>query len=166
MARGQVRYRVGMGTGVATAPVMKASKPMDSKEILVVDDERAIGELLVFLLTEHGYHAEHAGNGLAALRRLAQTSFDLVLTDFTMPIMNGCDLLEAMSANKRLATMPVLVVSALPLEFLRAACPRAAAFLAKPFTSEDLLDSVGHIVGPPVVMAGLEAHAVGAGNMR
>jgi CheY-like chemotaxis protein len=139
---------------------------MDSKDILVVDDEREIGELVVFLLTGFGYQAQYAANGLVALRRLARAPVDLVLTDFTMPVMDGCDLLRAMSVDERLATTPVLVASAMPEEVVRKACPRATGFLSKPFTSDALFDSVSGIVGRPLPSSALGGVAVGLGNTK
>lgn len=139
---------------------------MDSKEILVVDDEWEIGELVVFLLTRYGYRAHYAANGLVALRRLVQAPVDLVLTDFTMPIMDGCDLVRAMSADERLAGTPVLVASAMPEELVRRACPRANGFLPKPFTSEELLESVCAVVGRSPASSALGGIAVGADNTK
>ena len=139
---------------------------MDSTEILVVDDEWEIGELVVFLLTGYGYQAHYAANGLVALHRLAQGPVDLVLTDFTMPVMDGCDLLRAMSADEALAATPVLVASAMPEEIVRKACPQAAGFLTKPFTSEELLESVSGVVGRLSASTAARGMAVGADNTK
>jgi CheY-like chemotaxis protein len=145
---------------------MDMSRSMDSKEILVVDDEWEIGELVVFLLTGYGYQARYEADGLAALRRLALEPVDLVVTDFTMPVMDGCDLLKAMGENADFAAIPVLVLSAMPEEMVRKACPRLTGFLSKPFTSDELLHSVSGIVGRPSPSSEPCGNAVGVGDIR
>ena len=145
---------------------MDTDKSIGSTDILVVDDEWEIGELVVFLLTGHGYRAHYAANGQVALRKLAEAPVDLVLTDFTMPVMDGCDLIRAIRAMDWLAATPVLVLSAMPEEVVRKACPRADAFLSKPFTSEELLDSVRHIVGLPKPSCSSAFAAVGVDNIK
>lgn len=119
---------------------------MELKSILVVDDEREIAELAVFLLTAYGYRVQCASNGSAALEMLAYWPPDLVLTDFMMPIVNGAELLQKLRTMDKLATTPIVVMSALPLEIVRRECPLATAFLTKPFTSVELLDSVRYLL--------------------
>jgi len=60
-----------------------------SRRILVADDERAIQLLLSQALSLMGYEVTLAGNGLEALTHFRGSSFDLVLTDWHMPIMDG-----------------------------------------------------------------------------
>ena len=116
---------------------------MDRRSILVVDDEWDYTEILIFLLEAEGHHISHAPNGLVAFEKLMMigTHTDLVVTDFTMPIMDGCELLRAMRASERLAAIPVLMLSALTEEVVRKKC-NPPAFLHKPFRPDQLLTSV------------------------
>jgi len=62
-------------------------------QILIVDDEKIQREMLAGFLSKQGYKAVAAEDGAKALERYASGSFDLVLTDFRMPGMDGFALL-------------------------------------------------------------------------
>ncbi len=64
--------------------------------ILLVEDELNMARTLAKNLERAGYEVEHAPHGEAALARLGSVSFDLVLTDLKMPVLDGMDLLRAM----------------------------------------------------------------------
>ena len=123
------------------------SVPMGSQEILVVDDDWNVGQVIAFLLADHGYASRYASNGSIALELLAKAAADLVLMDLMMPIVDGPELLRQMRATDEFALTPVLVMSEGPEHIARRECPRATAFLRKPFTSAELLDAVRAILG-------------------
>src|SRR2546426_5815279 len=64
--------------------------------ILLVEDETNMARTLAKNLERAGYEVEHAPHGQAALTRLAEAPFDVVLTDLKMPVMDGMELLRAM----------------------------------------------------------------------
>lgn len=64
--------------------------------ILIVDDDHLMGTTLVDILTVKGYQSQAAHTGYDALQRLAEASFDCVLTDIIMPGINGVDLLKTL----------------------------------------------------------------------
>jgi DNA-binding NtrC family response regulator len=64
--------------------------------ILLVEDELNMARTLAKNLERAGHVVEHAAHGEAALARLAEASFDIVLTDLKMPVMDGMHLLRAM----------------------------------------------------------------------
>jgi DNA-binding NtrC family response regulator len=100
--------------------------------ILVVEDDEDMRSLLKEFLLEEGYEAVLAGNGLEALRKLAQQPFDLVLTDIRMPGPTGLDILPAV---KRLRPEVVIVViTAFGSEevFRQSVQKGATAYLEKP----------------------------------
>jgi putative nucleotidyltransferase with HDIG domain len=74
----------------------KGMSKASGQRILVVDDEEAIRDLLATFLGSQGFEADTAADGKEALAKLAAKPFDLVLTDITMPGMNGMALLSAM----------------------------------------------------------------------
>lgn len=115
---------------------------MSSKQILVVDDEWEEVEILTFLLLAEGHRVKNAANGLKALLELSSSAVDLVLTDFMMPVMDGCELLRMMRTNPEMALTPVLMISALPEAVVRMKCEPVGAFLHKPFSPEQLLRQV------------------------
>lgn len=127
---------------------------MGSKTILVVDDESDVAEPIVFLLAGYGYEVQVATNGSAALEMLAYGPPDLVLTDLMMPVVNGAELVQKVRSMDGLAATPIVVMSALPQDVVRRECPLATAFLTKPFTSMELLDSLRNILGRPTERGG------------
>jgi diguanylate cyclase (GGDEF)-like protein len=67
-------------------------------EILIVDDEEIIRSFLIDVLVDEGYKAKAVPSGAEALRLLKRNSFDLVITDIKMPIMDGIQVLRATKA--------------------------------------------------------------------
>jgi DNA-binding NtrC family response regulator len=68
---------------------------MQTKKILLVDDEEIIRDALGGLLTEEGYHVIEAENGTVAIEKLSSERFDVVITDVKMPGKSGIDVLTA-----------------------------------------------------------------------
>jgi class 3 adenylate cyclase len=85
----------------------------DAARILIVDDEPLNVDLLEQELELLGYATASAGDGLAALERLAAQPVDLVLLDVMMPRLDGYQVLERMKADPELRHLPVIMISAL-----------------------------------------------------
>ena len=81
--------------------------------ILVVDDSITARTLLKTILEGEGYHVQTAVDGFEAFLHLGRESFDLVVSDVDMPRLNGFDLTAKMRADKTLASIPVVLVTAL-----------------------------------------------------
>ena len=114
-------------------------------KVLVVDDEFASLEVLALLLKGAGYQIATASNGEEALERLAEASFDLVITDYKMPLMDGSELCERMLADPRFARIPVIFTSAT----YRQDVPRPAnvrVFFSKPLLFNSLIEAVRRIL--------------------
>lgn len=84
-----------------------------SARILLVEDNRVNRLLLARHVELLGHQVEMAENGLAALERVQQAAFDLLLVDIEMPGMNGIELLEALREHPELRELPVIVTSAI-----------------------------------------------------
>jgi CheY-like chemotaxis protein len=82
--------------------------------ILIVDDDDVIRELLANLLRRDGYEVLEAEHGARALEILDEQATPpcLMLLDLMMPVMSGPELLKALEQSQRLATLPVVVISA------------------------------------------------------
>src|SRR2546423_8698902 len=81
--------------------------------ILVVEDDEDIREAIREILVHEGYDVAVARDGQDALDVLAELERPcLLLVDLIMPKMDGWDLMKALSKNDRLATIPVVVMSA------------------------------------------------------
>ena len=86
---------------------------------LIVDDELAARELCRDFLEMEGYGLEVEEGAQAALSRLAKERFDLVLTDLSMPVMDGLELTRELRSQPALAGMKILVLSAKAYDFDR-----------------------------------------------
>ena len=105
--------------------------------ILVVDDNENNRELLVRRLAKEGYaNVVLAEDGRAALDRLIEKPFDLVLLDIMMTNLNGYEVLEEMKADPGLRDIPVLVISAVQETKTVVQCLELGAddYLTKPST--------------------------------
>jgi CheY-like chemotaxis protein len=116
------------------------------RRILIVDDEPALREILAAVLADEGYAVQTAADGRSALDLFAATPPDLVITDISMPRLDGWGLLAQIRQDD--PTLPVLLISAIrPTRTGRpASAPDHTAFLAKPFDLEALLDLVTHLI--------------------
>ena len=112
------------------------------KTVLVVDDEDGIVGVLAAILEDAGYRVRTASNGRQALDSVERERPDLVLSDFMMPLVDGAQLGCALRAEPRWANIPVVMMSAVPEELLRAEFDGYAAFLRKPFDIAGLLEAV------------------------
>ncbi|MFQ5812271.1 MAG: response regulator [Anaerolineae bacterium] len=78
--------------------------------ILVVDDDRRMAKTLVNIFQVKGHEAEAAHSGPEALEKVAEDSFDCVLTDIRMPEVNGVELYRAIKARR--PDLPVVLMTA------------------------------------------------------
>jgi two-component system chemotaxis response regulator CheY len=85
-----------------------------------------------------------ASGGFEALRLLPRGPYDLVITDINMPDINGLELIQFIRSNEHHRTTPILLIStqASERDRERGLALGANGYVAKPFTSEDLLRSV------------------------
>jgi len=113
------------------------------ERILVVDDEEAIREIVVQMLTAHGYACKQAGSGMEALAVLTSgEGFELMLSDLMMADLDGIGLLE--QTKEKYPDMPVVMVTAVHdiSVALKAIRDGAYDYLLKPFEREQLLNTV------------------------
>ena len=103
--------------------------------LLVVDDLEINRDLLVRRVRRLGHEAGIAANGREALEQLRAESWDLVLLDITMPVMDGYDTLRYIKADPLLADTPVVMVSAIDETDSVVRCLELGAddYLTKPF---------------------------------
>ena len=108
--------------------------------VLVVEDDRALRTLMVRTLSEKGYRAVEASDGIEALEKLATDSdIELVVTDIVMPRMNGVELAQELAASARAR---LLFVSAYGKEYTEL----PASLLEKPFSQAALIAEVERLL--------------------
>ena len=135
------------GDGVASAgPCItdsrgRAARPLD---ILAADDDPALLDFVSAFLGERGHTVLRAADGAEALRLAGRLRFDVVLCDFTMPGMNGAELIEGIRALGIEGTRFVLATGESTEPGVRERIDRAAphALLRKPFELEELRQAI------------------------
>jgi len=123
---------------------------MGRARILVVDDERAVRDLISDALSIEGHDVHTAENGKDALQLIGQHRYDLVFCDLRMPEMDGQALYEEVQRDhpqvlKRIVFVTAQANSADYGPFLRTT---GIPVIEKPFTLSQLRQAVGKIVGP------------------
>ena len=116
--------------------------------ILVVDDFSTMRRIVKNLLTELGFtNIVEADDGTTALPILEQGGIDFLVTDWNMPGMPGIELLKAVRANPKLASLPVLMVTAEAKreQIMEAAQAGVNGYVVKPFTADTLKEKVDKV---------------------
>ena len=85
---------------------------MSQSTILVIEDERTLGELLVYNLKKEGYEVQHATDGQDGLRRAQTWLPDLVILDLMLPVIEGLEVCRQLKANPATAQIPVIFLTA------------------------------------------------------
>src|SRR6266700_3768821 len=110
-----------------------------TKHLLLVEDEAALREAIAEQLGDRGYQVEQADSGEAALTRLADFAFDIIVTDLRLPGIDGSFVLEA--AVERYPDIVAIVVTGFGTvkDAVEAIKRGAWDFVSKPFQIDELL---------------------------
>lgn len=85
---------------------------MEMRRVLIVEDSPTMRQLMLFALKNlPGVELVEASDGVDALRKLPDHTFDLVLTDINMPVMDGLKLLTMMKNNPAYKDIPVVIIT-------------------------------------------------------
>ncbi len=109
------------------------------RKILLIEDDRETADYLVRGLTEEGHAIEHVTDGQDGLFRASGGSFDLIIADRMVPVLDGLSVIRALRAAK--VTTPVLILSALGTVGDRIEGLEGGSddYLVKPFSFAELL---------------------------
>ena len=116
-----------------------------SKRILVVDDEPFVCYAVKMMLTFDGHEVQTANGGKEALALFEKHPFDVVITDFAMPVMKGDELAAAIKA--RVPNQPVIMITAYA-EMLQSSehpLPAVDYMISKPFLLDDLREAIARV---------------------
>ncbi|MEO8451483.1 MAG: response regulator transcription factor [Gemmatimonadota bacterium] len=121
-------------------------------KILVVEDDRIVGQYVKRGLEEQQYHADLVDDGLEALRLVSGGHYDLIVLDLRLPGMTGYEILR--TVRDRGITTPILVLTAQDAVDHKVQALRAGAddYVTKPFAFEELLARVEAIARRPKEM--------------
>jgi DNA-binding NtrC family response regulator len=123
------------------------SERMDGKRkarILVIDDDPIFRSLLRAHLSHAGYDVQLAEDAVEGGKALLHSGIDLVVCDISMPFLTGLELASLLHASEDTASIPVIFASSHmdTKTLIEAEKVGAAGYLVKPFTSEQLLETV------------------------
>ena len=114
-------------------------------KLLIVDDNPINQKILYYSLKKY-YEIETANNGLEAVEMLEKKSFDVVLMDLMMPIMDGAEATVRIreSENHRNKYIPIIFVTTNDFETERIRCMKSGAddYLIKPINIDNLLNTI------------------------
>ncbi|HLU15772.1 MAG TPA: chemotaxis response regulator CheY [Burkholderiaceae bacterium] len=117
-------------------------------KILVVDDFPTMRRIIRNLLKDLGFeNVDEAEDGVQGLEKLRNGNFDLVVSDWNMPNMDGLVMLQTIRADPQLAKLPVLMVTAEAKKenIIAAAKAGANGYVVKPFTAATLEEKLNKI---------------------
>lgn len=123
----------------------------EGSTILVVDDDIAYCNAAAEVLEVHGYSVVQANDARQAKAALDQVTPDVILLDVMMPEIDGLTLLRELASTPRFLGIPLVIVSAKvqPADIGQAWMSGADAYLTKPYTVDELLGVVQHVLQPP-----------------
>ena len=123
-----------------------------SQTVLVVEDDRELGKLLLRAVTGAGYLCELVGDGQAAFEKIQAEHPSVVLLDLLVPKKDGRAILRELSASSATSEVPVIAMSGVYRGRSTArelSDAGAQSFLEKPFSTKDLIAHLHAVIGPP-----------------
>jgi chemosensory pili system protein ChpA (sensor histidine kinase/response regulator) len=134
---------------VAARPaiVYEAPKPQAAATqptIMVVDDSLTVRKVTGRLLERHGYLVVTARDGVEAMEKLLEIVPDVMLVDIEMPRMDGFDLTRNVRADKRLARVPIIMITSRTADKHQTYAKEIGVshFLGKPYQEDDLIEKI------------------------
>jgi signal transduction histidine kinase len=136
----------GGETKAPPAAIADDRAEMRPLRILLVDDHEAVRETTAGMLSDMGHEVASAGDGPAVLKMLesAPADYDLIVTDYAMPLMSGGDMLN--QARKIRPDLPGIIISGYADSHSISRKPSEVVVLTKPFT----LDQMGAAIGAAI----------------
>ena len=98
---------------MALACAAAEAQPLAARRVLVAEDSITSRMLIKGILESAGYEVRTAVDGMEAYALLRSETFDIVVSDVEMPRLNGFDLTASIRADRKLAEVPVVLVTAL-----------------------------------------------------
>jgi two-component system, OmpR family, response regulator VicR len=145
----RLHFPAGMIDYSQGEPADRAGGIMPAKRILCIDDEKEILDLIRLILVRKGYEVFGAIGGEEGLAKARSIKPDLILLDLMMPDMDGWEVFHRIRSEPGLADTPVIVVTARAQSIDRVLglhVARVNDYVSKPFTPQDLVESVERVL--------------------
>ena len=161
-------FRTTFTVAAAAAPTLTAIKPAGTCEaaplpsatvlkgsrVLVVDDNAVNRQVIKLFLKPFEVLISEASNGKEALETLSNAEFDIVLLDVHMPVMDGCETIQAIRAsNEAWSSVPTLALTADAMigDRERYLAMGMTDYLSKPIDQRELLSKMTSAIAPQYV---------------
>lgn len=131
---------------------MTADSNATSLRALIVEDSAMMRQLIRFALTRiPGMVCTECHDGLDAMRQLRGGTFDVIMLDINMPVMDGLKLLEIVRKDPQHAGTPVVMLTTegRPEDISRAMDLGATAYLTKPVQAQQVVATVNEVLANP-----------------
>ena len=122
---------------------------MPALKILIVDDSPTMRRILVNTVVKAGYpDCKEAEDGKDALAKLMAGDFDLLMTDWNMPNMNGLELVAAVRLDDRLKSIPILMVTTRNMkeDIVNAIKSGVNGYIVKPFDAKTIINKIEKLI--------------------
>lgn len=120
-----------------------------AEKILIVDDDREMVELIELFLSNAGYATLSAFSGEEALEKTFREKPDLILLDIMMPKIDGWEVLRRIKNDPEAQSIPVAFITARTQnidKMIGLSVMKAAGYITKPFSKQELLTEVKRII--------------------
>lgn len=116
--------------------------------ILAVDDSASMRQMVAFTLKGAGFNVIEASDGQQALEKAKQASFDLVLSDVNMPVMDGIELVKNLRTLPEYKFTPILMLTTESAgdKKMQGKNAGATGWLVKPFNPDQLLATIRKVL--------------------
>jgi len=124
--------------------MIRASTSSAPTRVTLVEDDEALAGMLRYNMEAAGFAVELIACGLSALARLKDHPPDVLILDWMLPGLSGIEILRRLRASTGTASLPVLMLTGRvePEDRARALATGATAFVAKPFSVQEIMASV------------------------
>lgn len=115
-----------------------------NRNVMVVEDDKIMGQMVTEILDDIGFEVTTAPNGMAALEKLNQKTIDFIVLDILLPEMDGFEIYAKLQENPETRDIPVMIITAWSDEknVEKASQMGIKHFLPKPFTEDELVYTI------------------------
>jgi two-component system, OmpR family, phosphate regulon response regulator PhoB len=133
-----------LSTEALIRPSAKLTSAMPGSRILIIEDERALTEVLEYNLRREGYETVVAHDGQEGLRKAQTNPPDLIILDLMLPVMSGIEVCRELRAGERTRHIPIIILTARAEETDQVVGFSMGAddYVTKPFSLKVLLQRV------------------------
>lgn len=119
---------------------------MPNSRVLIAEDDPDIREAVKIRLHAAGYETSEARNGREAIDRANEDSYDAIVMDIRMPVMDGLSAIERLKSNDNTKRIPIVVSSASLPDRQFAIDAGAVGFIPKPHSRGQLTRTLSRVI--------------------